>query len=343
MGDHLPVQKIRGRTTLQHPGDAELISDSPHDPAPEEPAGHSEETPFTPVPAAAVPVRIVSAPPYAATHAVFVDVGYVYAAMGALIAGTAERRAFRIDAEFLISSFIDEARAVFPEGRLLRVYWYDGARNRVHTVEQRQIAELPDVKVRLGNLNAHNQQKGVDSLIRVDLESLARNRAIEDAVVISGDEDLVSAVEAAQSYGVRVHLWGIEPAYGTNQADPLVWEADVTRTLHRDFAAPCVSLVQNPTTPAVVVAGGAAVTPDRAWRIGGEIAERWLVVRGRENMADLLPGPLLPPAIDRGLLVDAEGVLQTSLRPYEELRRSLRNGFWERLNHEFGVATAPES
>lgn len=287
----------------------------------------------------AVVVQTLAQPVHFGTHALFVDVGYVYAAMGLLVAGSAERRAFRIDAEQLITGLIDEARRVFPEGRLLRVYWYDGARERVHTVEQRQIAELPDVKVRLGNLNAHNQQKGVDSLIRSDLESLARNHAIDDAVVISGDEDLVSAVEAAQSYGVRVHLWGIEPAYGTNQADPLVWEADVTRTLHREFCEACVTPVLLPPAPGnpVAVQQGGPPTVDQAWRIGQEIAKRWLVVRGRENLADLMPGPMLPQAIDRGLLVDAESVLQYSLRPHEDLRRALRNGFWERLNQEFGL------
>ncbi|MDI2131013.1 NYN domain-containing protein [Yinghuangia seranimata] len=301
---------------------------------------------------AAVPVRLVSAPPHAGTHAVFVDVGYVYAAIGLLVVGTAERRAFRIDAELLISALIDEARAVFPEGRLLRVYWYDGARNRVPTFEQKQVAELPDVKVRLGNLNAHNQQKGVDSLIRSDLESLARNRAIEDAVVVSGDEDLVLAVETAQSYGVRVHLWGVEPAYGTNQAEPLVWEADVTRTLHHDFCAPCVSRAGLATqaapaaapTPAPVLPNGATPpTFDQVWRLGGKIAERWLGARGREDMADLMPGPRLPENVDKALLVDAEGELQFSLRPYEDLRRALRNGFWDRLGQEFGTAAGGDA
>jgi hypothetical protein len=110
------------------------------------------------------------------THAIFVDAGYVHAAAGLLVAGTEDRRSFDLDAEGLIEAFIDKARTIFADSRLLRVYWYDGARRRIHTSEQQAIAELPDVKVRLGNLNANNQQKGVDSLIRSDLESLARHR-----------------------------------------------------------------------------------------------------------------------------------------------------------------------
>ena len=169
------------------------------------------------------------------THAIFVDAGYVYAAAGRLVAGTEDRRSFDLDAEGLIEALIDKARTIFADSRLLRVYWYDGARRRIHTPEQQSIAELPDVKVRLGNLNANNQQKGVDSLIRTDLESLARHRAISDAALVGGDEDLVSAVEAAQGYGARVHLWGIEAPDGRNQAEPLLWEVDSQRTFDLDF------------------------------------------------------------------------------------------------------------
>src|SRR5580698_10114362 len=82
------------------------------------------------------------------------------------------------------------------------------------------------------------QQKGVDAQIRADMEALARHRAITDAILVAGDEDMVPAVEAAQAYGVRVHLWGVEPPYGTNQAERLVWESDTVEVLERLFIEP---------------------------------------------------------------------------------------------------------
>src|SRR6202167_3622877 len=131
-------------------------------------------------------------------------------------------------------------------GELLRVYWYDAARDRVPTIDQRVIAQMPWVKLRLGNLNARGQQKGVDAQIRADMEALARHRAITDAVLIAGDEDMVPAVEAAQPYGARLHLWGIEPPYGTNQAERLVWESDTVDVLDGGFLRPYFS--KHPST-----------------------------------------------------------------------------------------------
>ena len=65
----------------------------------------------------------------------------------------------------------------------------------------------------------------MDSLIGTDLIELARNRAISDALILSGDEDIKIGVQVAQTFGVRVHLLGIKPARGS-QSNSLMMEAD---------------------------------------------------------------------------------------------------------------------
>ncbi len=185
--------------------------------------------------------------PVLARYAVMVDVGYIYAAAGELLFGTSARRDYRVDAVGLIQAITKHADELF-RGELLRVYWYDAARDRVPTIDQRVVAQMAWVKLRLGNLNARGQQKGVDANIRADMEALARHRAITDAVLIAGDEDMVPAVEAAQAYGVRVHLWGVEPPYGTNQAERLVWESDTVDVL--DAASVRPYFARNPAAEA---------------------------------------------------------------------------------------------
>ena len=193
-------------------------------------------------------------------HAVLVDAGYLYASVGQLVLGTTSRRDFRLAAEPLITALIARAATVVP-GELLRMYWYDAARDRVPTVEQRQIAALPHVKVRLGNLNSAGQQKGVDAQVRQDLEVLARHRAVSDVVLLAGDEDMVPAVEAAQAYGVRVHVWGVEPPYGVNQAERLMWEADTVEQLEADFWRPFVAGEPELERPAAEAAAVPGATP----------------------------------------------------------------------------------
>jgi uncharacterized LabA/DUF88 family protein len=326
--------------------------------------------------------------PILARYAVMVDVGYIYAAAGELLFGSSSRRDFRVDAVPLIQVVTKHADEII-RGELLRVYWYDAARDRVPTIDQRVIAQMPWVKLRLGNLNARGQQKGVDAQIRADMEALARHRAITDSVLIAGDEDMVPAVEAAQAFGVRVHLWGIEPPYGTNQAERLVWESDTVDVLDGSFLRPyftknptavdprsdptLASMGNSPTAPtpaqlfgehqhrprSVTRTGGfpairdtggfpairdtgpmPRLGPDRARveEAGEHVAQKWILTRGRDNIRDLLPGPILPPVIDKELLVDAEKELGLSLRPYQEAREWLRDAFWERVHREFGIS-----
>jgi uncharacterized LabA/DUF88 family protein len=311
--------------------------------------------------------------PVLARYAVMVDVGYIYAAAGELLFGTSSRRDFRVDAVGLISAVTKHADE-FVRGELLRVYWYDAARDRVPTIDQRVVAQQPWVKLRLGNLNARGQQKGVDANIRADMEALARHRAVTDAVLIAGDEDMVPAVEAAQAYGVRVHLWGIEPPYGTNQAEHLVWESDTVEVLDAAFLRPYFT--KNPVAeaprpdiqaavpspaqlfgerhtrplpaiPAITVPRHGVTStgpmpklgPDRRHveEAGEHVAHKWILTRGQDNIRDLLPGPILPPVIDKELLVEAEKELGQSLRPYQEAREWLRDAFWARVHREFGI------
>jgi uncharacterized LabA/DUF88 family protein len=316
--------------------------------------------------------------PVLARYAVMVDVGYIYAAAGELLFGTSARRDYRVDAVGMIQAITKHTDELL-RGELLRVYWYDAARDRVPTIDQRVVAQMAWVKLRLGNLNARGQQKGVDANIRADMEALARHRAITDAVLIAGDEDMVPAVEAAQAYGVRVHLWGVEPPYGTNQAERLVWESDTVDVLDSAFVRPYFTrnpVTESPRTDSQPVVPspaqlfgehgtGARPRPpaeldrSRLTRTGGfprtgpmpslgpdrrhveeageHVAHKWILTRGADNIRDLLPGPILPPVIDKELLVEAEKELGQSLRPYQEAREWLRDAFWARVHREFGI------
>ncbi|MFJ2031550.1 NYN domain-containing protein [Streptosporangium sp. NPDC087985] len=305
--------------------------------------------------------------PVAAKYAVLVDVGYLYAAAGEVLLGAKERKEYRVAADELIQALQKHAEARI-HGELLRIYWYDAARDRVPTVDQRVIAQLPWVKVRLGNLNARGQQKGVDAQIRSDLEALARHHAVSDTILLAGDEDMVPAVEAAQAYGVRIHLWGVEPPYGTNQAERLVWESDTVEIITADFLRSYFSRAPVPVpvpvtpvapSPAQVFAArtAAAAKPKapagqaaklgpsrpRVEEVGEHVAQKWILTRGRDNIRDLLPGPILPTVIDTELLIEAEKELGHSLRPYPEARVWLRDGFWARVYREFEIGVGVSS
>jgi uncharacterized LabA/DUF88 family protein len=319
--------------------------------------------------------------PLLSRYAIMVDVGYIYASAGELLFSAASRREYRVDADKLIQALTRHADD-HVRGELLRVYWYDAARDRVPTIDQRVIAQMPWVKLRLGNLNARGQQKGVDAQIRADMEALARHRAITDAILVAGDEDMVPAVEAAQAFGVRIHLWGVEPPYGTNQAERLVWESDTVDVLERSFVEPyftrqlspepaqattaepgparagqsTVQSVQGAPSPAqlfgerhmsrpysrpmpVMHLQSSRLGPDRerVEEAGEHVAQKWILTRGEDNIRDLLPGPILPPVIDKELLVDAEKELGLSLRAYQEAREWLRDAFWARVHRQFGL------
>lgn len=161
--------------------------------------------------------------------AVFVDAGYLFAQGSTALTGSKKQRtSIVLNAPAAIDALKRVSSLRAPDCRLLRVYWYDGAVGGMRpTTDQALLANLDDVKLRLGFVNSSGQQKGVDSLIVTDLIELARLKSISDAILLSGDEDVRVGVQIAQNYGVRVHLLGIAPSRGS-QSHQLLQEADTT-------------------------------------------------------------------------------------------------------------------
>jgi len=161
--------------------------------------------------------------------AVFVDAGYLFAQGAAAISGSQKPRTdLTLNETAVVAELTGVANAKSGGLPLLRVYWYDAARvGRGLTLDHATLAHTDYVKLRLGFINSQKQQKGVDSLIVTDLIELARNHAMTDAVLMSGDEDVRIGVQIAQSFGVRVHLLGIQPSRGS-QSLQLLQEADTT-------------------------------------------------------------------------------------------------------------------
>src|SRR5205823_14283917 len=86
---------------------------------------------------------------------------------------------------------------------LLRCYWYETAVEGRRAPEHEALADLPGLKLRLGRVRP-GRREGVATEIQRDLLALARNGAIADAIVVSGDEDLAQVIADAQELGIRI-------------------------------------------------------------------------------------------------------------------------------------------
>jgi uncharacterized LabA/DUF88 family protein len=163
-------------------------------------------------------------------YALFVDAAYLYAAGGELCHGTKHRAKLRLDFQQAVGTL--NALCAQRSGlRALRTYWYDAATDAQPTSAHLAVSSVEGVQLRLGRLT-NAGQKGVDSRIIRDLIVLSRNRAMTDAFLLSGDDDLREGMAEAQEAGVHVTLVGVAPLQGLqNQAPTLVRAADATAVL----------------------------------------------------------------------------------------------------------------
>ncbi len=265
--------------------------------------------------------------------AVFVDAGYLFASGAWLLTGERRPRSeLTLNCERLLELLAGLATELtgLP---LLRIYWYDGAASGP-SAQHLALSHRPNVKLRLGLLDPEGRQKGVDALLLTDLLSLARNHAMADALLLSGDGDLRLGVQQAQEFGVRVHLLGIAPSH-RNQSSYLVQEADTRHELERDAVESFLSHVPDSTG----ARGGGASSSDP----GADFRPALLVVIAKKLAAQLDSSELnlvlqesfggtIPATIDRQLLLAATHSFgDCPLSP--EDKRQLRVAFLDSCRH----------
>lgn len=261
-------------------------------------------------------------------HAIFVDAGYFFAAgaQAAFNTNTPRKKITIKDSEQLFAALREKTASITDGIPLLRAYWYDAMPGPRLSLEQSSVAKLNGVKLRLGALNSAGEQKGVDSLIVTDLIDLARNRAIADAVLISGDEDLRIAVQIAQSFGVRVHVLAAgDPV--KNVSPSLQMEADSVSSLdsawfkqHLELTTPPIP---TPSIPAKVAEPDTVVMIEHASisasnEILGQLQQEQIILL-KDHFES---STTIPPEYDRKLIAKVSEALSSKRLTGDEMRHA---------------------
>lgn len=240
---------------------------------------------------------------------VLVDAGYLLGAAASLLAGEPARSRITVDHTALIQGLRERAE-IDTEQPLLRIYWFDGAPDRVPQPEHRRLRVMSRVTVRLGALTRSDgrwAQKGVDAAMHAELTELARNRACSDVVLVTGDGDLLPGLMSAKEHGVAVHLWAVQAADGDyNQSEDLVAEADERRVLDRAWITKAVRAketggicapppVPRPEIQAILSAplpeAALAASAERASEAQAAAARNGTLAPAGEATADAPPAP----------------------------------------------------
>lgn len=258
---------------------------------------------------------------------ILVDAGYLFAQGSKALAGhPISRPNLSLKVPEIVSALTQIATEKGPDCRLLRIYWYDGTPYGRLSSDQNKLANSDDIKLRLGQINSAGQQKGVDSLIVTDLIELARNQAISDALLVSGDEDVRIGVQIAQSFGVRLHLLGID-ATGRSQSPSLFQEVDTTCHWAKTDVERFLSVTQALEAP--------APEPLEAGQSNQLVAAAREFADGlsKEQLADFIDYRKqktdVPPNLDAKLLRFAKEKIDRFLEPSEKAR--LRAAFVDQM------------
>ena len=272
--------------------------------------------------------------------AVFVDAVYLFQQTAVSLTGSRQERSdLLIDVPNVISELKLESGARAPESSFLRIYWYDlvhpGARL---TSDQALLANSDDLKLRLCSAPILGTVRSLASSIAVDLVELSRNRVLDDALLVAGDEDLRIPVQVAQSYGVRAHLVTIAP--GRNAlSTALTQESDTTTEWPWETVQKFMTVRKGGLqdfSAASILSNTAADPHD--WEARLEAAAREFADALEDNDLDALDAYWatsrgVPSELDRRLLPFARGALGRDLDQAE--KRFVRSCFQREVMDRF--------
>lgn len=182
--------------------------------------------------------------------------------------------------------------------------------------------------------------------------TLARERAISRAYLVSGYGDLIEGVRVAQDLGVHVTLMYVEARTGGNSVSPeLLREVDRRIELTSAELAPFVAAAPQATSPSVQealppksaslpeapAAQKPAQSPEEADKqlireVARKYAQEWIGPATDEDVKSLAAShPRIPGQLDAELLGKAETVVGP-LGGRQSLRHVLRSAFWNELS-----------
>jgi hypothetical protein len=173
--------------------------------------------------------------------ALFVDAGYLLADGAMAVHGTRHRESVSWNYAGLLQ-FLGSAARERTGLPLLRCYWYEATVEGRRSAEHDALADLPGVKLRLGRMRP-GRREGVESEIHRDLTTLARNGALQDALVVSAEEDLAQVIADVQDLGLRVTLIHITVDGNWTISRALRQECDDVVEVNEAHLRPYVELV----------------------------------------------------------------------------------------------------
>src|SRR6266536_2891771 len=188
---------------------------------------------------------------------------------------------------------------------MLRCYWYEATVEGRRTSDHDTLADLPGLKLRLGRMRP-GRREGVEAEMHRDLNTLARNGAITDAILVSGEEDLAEVVAEVQDLGIRVILVHITVDGNWTIARPLRQECDDILEIGSAHLRPFVDLIAGAEPAHRADEYSAGAYPGRSLANGHGSAVGAVTHRGLPAAA--LPAP--PPIYTAPIVTDFQRATQ---------------------------------